>query len=71
VHLVTLGTAGLSNDLLHVLNLSLAADEGAELEEELLAFGSEMFGVGLVLVLGDVGHGPWWQMYDQVNGPMQ
>jgi hypothetical protein len=52
VHLVTLGTAGLSNDLLHVLNLSLAADEGAELEEELLAFGSEMFGVGLVLVLG-------------------
>lgn len=33
VRLVTLGTAGLSDDLLHVLNLALAAGEGAELEK--------------------------------------
>ena len=33
VHLVSLGTAGLSDDLLHVLNLALAAGEGAELEK--------------------------------------
>lgn len=31
MHLVSLGAAGLSDDLLHVLNLSLAAGEGAEL----------------------------------------
>lgn len=33
VRLVSLGTAGLSDDLLHVLNLALAAGEGAELEK--------------------------------------
>jgi hypothetical protein len=37
VHLVSLGTAGLGDDLLHVLNLSLAAGEGAELEKKMLA----------------------------------
>lgn len=29
---MSLGTAGLSDDLLHVLNLALATGEGAELE---------------------------------------
>lgn len=33
VRLVSLGTAGLSDDLLHVLNLALAAGEGTELEK--------------------------------------
>ena len=32
-HLVTLDTAGLSDDALHVLNLALATDEGTELEK--------------------------------------
>jgi hypothetical protein len=39
--LVTLDTAGLSDDALHVLNLSLAAAEGTELER-MLAFGSSV-----------------------------
>ena len=42
VHLVSLGTAGLGDDLLHVLDLSLAAGEGTELEKKKLAFSSEM-----------------------------
>jgi hypothetical protein len=38
VHLVTGGTAGLGDDLLHVLNLSLAADEGTELGRKYVSF---------------------------------
>ena len=38
MRLVSLGTAGLSDDLLHVLNLALAAGEGAELDKEKLVF---------------------------------
>lgn len=41
-HLVTLGTAGLGNDLLHVLDLPLTAGECAELKEY-VSFGSVGF----------------------------
>lgn len=39
---MTLDTAGLGDDALHVLDLSLAAAEGAELER-MLAFVTDMF----------------------------
>lgn len=48
VHLVSLGTAGLGNDLLHVLDLSLAAGEGTELEKKKVSF---WFGGHCVLLL--------------------
>jgi hypothetical protein len=62
VHLVTGGTAGLGDDLLHVLNLSLAADEGTELERKMLAFGSGKIDVLYARRLDQrwcLGHRPW------------
>lgn len=44
---LVLDTAGLSDDALHVLNLSLAAAEGTELES-MLAFGSSVRYTGLL-----------------------
>lgn len=52
MHLVTGSTAGLGDDLLHVLNLSLAADEGTELERKNV---SVCFEEDLRLVCSSVG----------------
>ena len=56
VRLVSLGTAGLSDDLLHVLNLALAAGEGAELEKNELVFGSRGFEINYLLAGWINGH---------------